>query len=113
MTPKWAYPFHMLHEVCYYNGHDLDHLTKIVCEQYPKEAAMQLEIGLRLRVECFNHEYSVYDIAEEKTWFLQKLVPWMEESVAILLLVEHGEEVEGVGYRYSSTVFYLERKGLI
>ena len=103
----------MLHEVCYYNGYGLDHLEKVVREEYPSEAIMQLEIGPRLRIERLNGEYVIYDLSDSTTHHLSKLLPWMEESMSLLLLVEPGEEVKNVGYRYNSTVFYLERRGLL
>jgi hypothetical protein len=110
---KWAYPYHMLHEVCYYNGYGVDHLEKVVHEEYPKEAIMQLELGPRIRIERFDNEYSIYDMCDATTNFVRKLPLWMEESVSLLLLVESGEEVKNVGYRYNSSVFYLDRRGVL
>lgn len=117
MTPVWAYAYHMLHEVCYYNGYPLEHLETIVRNEYPKEAMMQLEIGCRLRVEHvtseYEDEYWIHDIQEGKSYNINKLVPWMERSIALLLLIEPGQQIENVGYRYNSSVFYLDRRGLI
>lgn len=103
----------MLHEVCYYNDYGVDHLEKVVREEYPKEAIMQLELGPRIRIERFETEYSIYDMSDATTSFVRKLPPWIEESISLLLLVESGEEVKNVGYRYNSSVFYLDRRGLI
>lgn len=109
----WLFPFHMLHEACYYDGASSERLQKLVWNQYPQEAQAKLELGPRIRVELLPNEYTVYDFTDPVYLYFKKLPPWMEESMALLLLVESGTEVDGIGYRYNGTVFYLERRGLM
>lgn len=74
---------------------------------------MRLELGPHYRVELTPDGYKVYDMKTITTVTLQDPPEWMKEAVALLLLIEHSAEVKGVGYRYNSTIFYLERRGAL
>lgn len=48
---------------------------------------------------------------EKFTGLICEAPVWLQESLALLTIVDAGDGVEGVGYRHGPTSFYLVPKG--
>ena len=69
----------------------------------------------RVRVALFTDRNLLYDLNTGKRTALATLPPWMDESVAMLNMVEIGEEVPGIGCKVdvvgAGPTYYLTIRG--
>lgn len=79
--------------------------------QYPKEALERFIKKPVFRVALENGKYHIYSDKEDwvaDTHSSSNSYSNVHDKINLLMLVDPGTEVPGVGYRYSYTVFYIE-----
>lgn len=69
-----------------------------------------MDLVERIRVEILQDgDYHLHDIQSGASEVALFLPDHIEDKLALLLLVDNNTEVEGVGYRYKPTVFYVDK----
>lgn len=69
-----------------------------------------MDLATRLRVEILSGErWAIHDVGSGESEVALQLPEHIERRLALLLMVDDDTEVDGVGYRYKSTVFYVDK----
>jgi hypothetical protein len=88
-----------------------------------KDSTQPLTLRLRIMTcvdEASNPVYSwtnlndgpdMYGPFAMGSWLVEEAPRWVRESMALLLIVENGTDLNDVGYRMADNVFYLNIKG--
>lgn len=73
---------------------------------------MGIYVGGKVRVEIGvdgGYFYTDGNYASIK-YPAEEVPDWIRESVNILMVMDHGDTVPGIGSRYNDTVFYLDKQ---
>jgi hypothetical protein len=69
-----------------------------------------MDLVERLRVEILQDGgYNLHDVQSGASEVALFLPDHIEDKLALLLMVDDNTEVDGVGYRYKPTVFYVDK----
>lgn len=89
-------------------------LDELLKEWEEEEALKQMgiHVGGKVRVEIgVDNSYFYTDGNYVSVKYSGAEVPdWIRESVNILMVMDHGDIIPGVGARYNDTVFYLDKQ---
>ncbi len=103
-----------VYELCRDDLNTFAHLMERTEKQFGAEALERLKMGV-IRVEEQGANFIVSSLTGEKTIKpvkvrKQDIAPWVQDTLALLRLIEPGEEIPELGHRYSESVFYLDQK---
>ena len=112
-SPRWLNTFYTTHEAHFltYGCVHLEDLREILKLQYPKEALERSIKRPMFRVALENDKYRISSDKEDLVVDMHSAsnsYANVHDKINLLMLVDPGTEIPGVGYRYSYTVFYIE-----
>lgn len=89
---------------------DIPEMRKEAARIFTLEDGGHIKAVHKIRIEVRPEGgYSVMDVTGEMPEeYMEDLPSHLKDKLSLMLLLEHDSEVEGLGYRYSETVFYVD-----